>query len=106
MRHSLFICPTYSFCKNIKKSLNIFKKIPMLKLQKEEEIIKVNTLANWKKFLLVAVIICFLVPIMTKAEIAEADTSSELIVSEAKNCLDISINMAGKRRKRVSIHQD
>lgn len=65
-----------------------------------------NTLANWKKFLLVAVIICFLVPIMTKAEIAEADTSSELIVSEAKTCLDISINMAGKRRKRVSIHQD
>lgn len=99
MRHSLFICPAYSFCKNIKKSLNIFKKIPMLKLQKEEEIIKVNTLANWKKFLLVAVIICFLVPIMTKAEIAEADTSSELIVSEAKNLLGYQYKYGGETPK-------
>lgn len=99
MRHSLFICPAYSFCKNIKKSLHIFKKIPMLKLQTEEEIIKVKTLANWKKFLLVAVIICFLVPIMTKAEIAEADTSSELIVSEAKKLLGYQYKYGGETPK-------
>lgn len=58
-----------------------------------------NTLANWKKFLLVAIIICFLVPIMTKAEIAEADTSSELIVSEAKNLLGYQYKYGGETPK-------
>ncbi len=46
-----------------------------------------------------AVIICFLVPIMTKAEIAEADTSSELIISEAKSLLGYQYKYGGESPK-------
>ncbi|MDG0764719.1 C40 family peptidase [Bacillus halotolerans] len=58
-----------------------------------------NTLANWKKFLLVAVMICFLVPIMTKADIAEADAKSDLIISEAKKLLGYKYRYGGETPK-------
>ncbi|MEC1799292.1 C40 family peptidase [Bacillus mojavensis] len=58
-----------------------------------------NTLANWKKFLLVAVMICLLVPIMTKADIAEADTKFDLVISEAKKWLGYKYKYGGETPK-------
>ncbi|MGF7534439.1 C40 family peptidase [Bacillus mexicanus] len=58
-----------------------------------------KTLANWKRFLLVAVIIVFFGSIITKAEIAEADMSSEQIISEAKKLLGYQYKYGGETPK-------
>ncbi|MED1121766.1 C40 family peptidase [Bacillus atrophaeus] len=58
-----------------------------------------NIFASWRKYLLVAMMIGLLTPIMTRAEIAEADTKKDAAISRAKELVGYKYKYGGEKPK-------